>query len=223
MKSESIACLRCLAWVVSLLVGTALPWAGYARDALTPGPVPTDVGEGSLVLTSGASATDAGESRVYARDTLASALSPTDVGEGSLGAAFRTCVSLYGQRLAGALMRTIGDRAARDAFAQAHSPVVRSFSIEREHGYATATAKLNEGIAVAGVPVRAIYASTCELDCPLAVWGLEFGAVTEQQLKALRAWTESAPSTHTDRHGDIKVQLSATPDGESILVCDVSD
>jgi hypothetical protein len=100
---------------------------------------------------------------------------------------------------------------------------VRSFSIEREHGYATATTKLNEGMAVAGVPVRAIYASTCELDCPLAVWGLEFGAVTEQQLNVLQAWTKSAPSTHTATHGDIKVQLSATPDGETILVCDVSD
>jgi len=187
MKFESIACLRCLACLVSLVVGTALPCTGYARDTLTPG------------------------------------ASPGDVGEASLDAAFRTCVSLYGQPLAGALMRTIGDRAARDAFAQAHAAAVRSFSIEREHGYATATTKLNEGMAVAGVPVRAIYASTCELDCPLAVWGLEFGALTEQQLNVLQAWTKSAPSTHTDTHGDIKVQLSATPDGETILVCDVSD
>jgi hypothetical protein len=182
MKSKSIARVRWFTWLVTLLVGAAVPCIGHTRDA-----------------------------------------SSADAAEGRLDAAFHTCVSLYSHPLAGALMRTIGDRAARDAFEQAHSAAVRSFSIEREHGYATATATLRDGIAVAGVPVRAIYASTCELECPLSVWGLEFGRVTEQQLMALKAWAESAPSTPTDTHGDIKVQLSATPEGETILVCDVSD
>jgi hypothetical protein len=140
----------------------------------------------------------------------------------ALDSAFRTCVSLYGHPLAGALMRTIGDRAARDAFAAAHPQTVRSYSIERSGGYSTATATLNDGASVAGVAVRAMYASTCELECALAVWGLEFGPLKADQRKALQAWAESAPSTHTDAHGDIKLQLSTTTDGQTVLVCDVS-
>jgi hypothetical protein len=139
-----------------------------------------------------------------------------------LEAVFRTCVSLYGHPLAGALMRSIGDSAARDAFAGAYPAAVRGFSLEHEHGYSTATAILKDGVSIAGVPARAIYASTCELDCPLAVWGLEFGPLKTAQRKALQAWVESAPSTHTDIHGDIKVQLSTGTDGQTLLVCDVS-
>ena len=30
-------------------------------------------------------------------------------------------------------------------------------------------------------------------------------------------------STHTDTHGDIKVQLNTTSDGQTLLVCDASD
>jgi hypothetical protein len=140
-----------------------------------------------------------------------------------LDAAFRNCVGLYSDPLAGALMRTIGDGTARASFAAEHPAAVRGFSIEREHGYATATAKLNDGVSVAGVPVRAIYASTCELECALAVWGLEFGPLKVEQIKALQAWAESAPSTHTPTHGDIQVQLNTTSEGETLLVCDVSD
>jgi hypothetical protein len=159
----------------------------------------------------------------HARDSLNPGSSRAGAGEESLEAAFRSCVGLYSDPLAGALMRTIGDRATREAFVATHSAAVRGLSMEREHGYATATAKLNEGVWVAGLPVRAIYASTCELECPLAVWGLEFGSLKVEQLKALQAWAESAPSTHTPTHGDIKVQLDTTPEGETLLVCDVSD
>ncbi len=193
MTSKTAACLRSLGCVSILLVG-ATPPRGYALGAVTPAPVQR-AGDASP-----------------ARETE------------QLDRAFRTCVFLYDQPLAGALMRTVGDSSASGAFAQAHSSAVRSFSIEREHGYSTATARLNDGVAaVAGVSVRAIYASTCELDCPLAVWGLEFGRLNAQQLKALQAWVKSAPSTHTDTHGDIKVQLSTTTDGQTVLVCDVSD
>jgi len=178
---------------VGLLIGFAVPSDGLALGTATSPP-----------RSQAGSATPAAETE-------------------RLESAFRTCVSLYHQPLAGALMRTIGDSAARDAFAQAHSPAVRSLSIQREHGYSTATAELGGGFSVAGVPVHAIYASTCELDCPLAVWGLEFGALKPPQLKALRAWVKSAPSTQTDTHGDIKVQLSTTSDGNTMLVCDVSD
>lgn len=193
MVCEKAARLRSLGSAGLLLIGSAVPSDGFALGATTSPPH-------SLA----GSATAAGETE-------------------RLESAFRTCVSLYHQPLAGALIRTIGDSAARDAFAQAHSPAVRSLSIQREHGYSTATAELGGGFSVAGVPVHAIYASTCELDCPLAVWGLEFGTLKPQQLKALQAWVKSAPSTHTQTHGDIKVQVSATSEGGTVLVCDVSD
>jgi hypothetical protein len=143
-------------------------------------------------------------------------------GTEQLEAAFRTCVSLYSQPLAGDLMRAISDRTARGLFVAAHSEAIRGFSLEKEHGYSTATAQLNEGVTIAGVPARAIYASTCELECPLAVWGLEFGALKADQQHALQAWVASAPSTHTDTHGDIKVQLNTTSDGQTLLICDAS-
>jgi len=139
-----------------------------------------------------------------------------------LESAFRTCVGLYDQPLPGALMRAIFDHATRDGFAAAHSESVQSFSMELEHGYATATAQLNPGVTVAGVPVRAIYASTCELECPLAVFGLEFGRLTAEQQQALQTWVASAPTTHTRTHGEIKVELNTTSDGNTLLVCDVS-
>jgi hypothetical protein len=193
MISKTAARLRSLGSAGLLLIGTAVPSEGFALGATTSPPRP-QAGD----------ATPAAETE-------------------RLESAFRICVSLYHQPLAGALMRTISDSAERDAFAQAHPSAVRSLSIQREHGYSTATAELNGGFSVAGIPVRAIYASTCELDCPLAVWGLEFGALKPQQLKALQAWVRSAPSTHTDTHGDIKVQLGATSDGQTLLICDVSD
>lgn len=193
MISETAAHLRSLGSAGLLLIGTAVPGDVFGLGTATSPP-----------RSQAGSATPAAEREPLER-------------------AFRTCVSLYHQPLAGALMRTISDSAARDAFAQAHSPAVRSLSIQREHGYSTATAELGGGFSVAGVPVRAIYASTCELDCPLAVWGLEFGVLKPQQLKALQAWVKSAPSTHTDTHGEIKVQLSATTEGGAVLVCDVSD
>jgi hypothetical protein len=193
MISKTAAHLRSLGIAGLLLIGAAVPGDGLALGATTSSP-----------RSQAGGATPAAETE-------------------QLDSAFRTCVSLYHQPLAGALMRAIGDSAARDAFAQAHSSAVRSLSILREHGYSTATAELKGAFSVAGVPVRAIYASTCELDCPLAVWGLEFGALKPQQLKALQAWVKSAPSTHTDAHGDIKVQLSATTEGGTVLVCDVSD
>jgi len=143
-------------------------------------------------------------------------------GATDLAAAFKTCVSLYGHPLAGDLMRTIGDRTAREAFAASHADAVRKFSIEREHGYSTATAVLKSGVSVAGIPVHAIYASTCELECPLAVWGLELGATNTPQRKALQSWIESAPATHTETHGDIKVQMNTLSDDSTVLVCDVS-
>jgi len=31
------------------------------------------------------------------------------------------------------------------------------------------------------------------------------------------------PATPTERHGDIKVQLSTSTDGRTLLVCDASD
>jgi hypothetical protein len=143
-------------------------------------------------------------------------------GTEQLEAAFRTCVGLYGQPLAGDLMRAISDGTARGLFVAAHSEAVRSFSLEKEHGYSTATAQLNDGVTIAGVPARAIYASTCELECPLAVWGLEFGALKPEPQRALQAWVESAPSTHTESHGEIKVQLNTTGDGQTLLICDAS-
>jgi hypothetical protein len=143
-------------------------------------------------------------------------------GSEQLEAAFRTCVSLYGQPLAGDLMRAISDRAARDIFVAAHAEAVRSFSVQKEHGYATATAYLKDGVTIAGVPAHAIYASTCELECPLAVWGLEFGALKAGQRQALQAWVESAPATRTETHGEIKVQLNTTSDGQTLLICDAS-
>ncbi len=193
MIPETAARLRSLGCAGVLLIGTAVPSDGSALEMTTSPP-----------RTQAGGATPAAETE-------------------RLDSAFRTCVSLYHQPLAGALMRTIGDSAARDAFAQAHSSAVRSLSIQREHGYSTATAELSRGFSVAGVPVRAIYASTCDLDCPLAVWGLEFGALNPQQLKALQTWVKAAPSTHTDTHGEIKVQLGKTSDGQTLLICDVSD
>jgi hypothetical protein len=139
-----------------------------------------------------------------------------------LESAFRTCVSLYEQPLAGALMRTIFDKAERETFATVHSAAVRRFSIEREHGYSTATARLNDGVTVAGIPVQAMYASTCELECALAVFGLEFGELKADQQHALETWMESAPSTQTLARGQIKVQLNTTTDGKTLLICDVS-
>jgi len=148
---------------------------------------------------------------------------PAAEGPGSrLDGAFRTCVSLADDPLAGDLMRTIFDRQARDAFESAHPDTVRSLSIERGKAYSTATATLKGGVSVAGVPVRDIYASTCELECRLAVWGLEFGRLTPAQQEALRSWAADAPATHTEAHGDIEVQLDTGPDGETLLVCDVS-
>ena len=193
MISETAARLRLLGGAGLLLIGTVVPSEGFA-----------------LGMTTSAPGKQAGGAAPAAETER-------------LESAFRICVSLYHQPLAGALMRTIADSAARDAFVQAHSPAVRNLSMQREHGYSTATAELGSGFSVAGVTVRAIYASTCELDCPLAIWGLEFGAVKPQQLKALEAWVKSAPSTHTDTHGDIKVQLGATTEGGTVLVCDVSD
>jgi hypothetical protein len=143
-------------------------------------------------------------------------------GTEQLEGAFRTCVSLYGQPLAGDLMRAISDRTARGLFVATHSEAVNGFSLEREHGYSTATAQLNDGVTIAGVPARVIYASTCELECPLAVWGLEFGALRAEQQRALEAWVASAPSTHTESHGEIKVQLNTTSDGSTLLICDAS-
>ena len=112
-----------------------------------------------------------------------------------LDAAFRTCVSLYEHPLAGALMRAIGDNAVRDAFVAAH-PAVGGLSIERSKGYSIATAPLKD-FSVAGVAARAIYASTCQLECELAMWGLQFGPLKAGQVKALQAWVESAPATPT--------------------------
>lgn len=152
---------------------------------------------------------------------MTSALPPPETEQ--LESAFRTCVNLYEQPLAGALMRTIFAKGERETFKEVHSAAVRSFSIEREHGYSTATAQLNQGATVAGVPVRAIYASTCELECPLAVFGLEFGKLRADQEKALQTWADSAPSTQTLNHGEIKVQLNTTSDGQALLICDVSD
>ena len=143
-------------------------------------------------------------------------------GTEQLESALRTCVSLYGQPLAGDLMRAISDRVARGLFVAAHSGAVRTFSLEKEHGYATATAQLNDGVTIAGVPAHAIYASTCELECPLAVWGLEFGALKADQQRALQAWVEATPSTHTESHREIKVQLNTTTDGQTLLICDAS-
>jgi hypothetical protein len=148
---------------------------------------------------------------------------PGGATQGDLAVAFKTCVSLYNHALAGDLMRTIGDRAAREAFAATHADAVRKFSVEREHGYSTATAVLKSGVSVAGIPVHAIYASTCELECPLAVWGLELGATNTPQRKALQSWIDSAPATHTETHGDIKVQMNTLSDDSTVLVCDVSD
>ena len=139
-----------------------------------------------------------------------------------LDAAFRTCVSLADDPVAGDLMRTIFDRQARDAFEAAHADAVRSLSIERGKGYSTAIASLKNGVSVAGVPVRDIYASTCELECRLAVWGLEFGRLTPAQQEALRSWAASAPVTHTETDRDIQVQFNTTSEGEGLLVCDVS-
>ncbi|HEY4039217.1 MAG TPA: hypothetical protein VGM15_10380 [Burkholderiaceae bacterium] len=143
-------------------------------------------------------------------------------GSEQLEAAFRTCVSLYGLPLAGDLMRAISNGTARGLFVAAHSEAVHSFSLEKEHGYSTATAQLNDGVTIAGVPARAIYASTCVLECPLAVWGLEFGALKAEQQRKLEAWVASAPSTHTGSHGEIKVQLNTTSDGQTLLICDAS-
>jgi len=154
--------------------------------------------------------------------TLAWAGQASTTQDRSLESAFRTCVGLYGDPLAGALMRTISDPATRKTFEAEHAQIVSSLQIERDHDYATVTAKLRGGISIAGIPVRAMYASTCELDCPLAVWGLELGSLKPEQLRQLKGWVASAPATHTDVHGDIKVQLGTTPEGESLLVCDVS-
>ena len=154
--------------------------------------------------------------------TVALAGHGTLVPDRSLESAFRTCVGLYGDPLAGALMRTISDPSTRQAFEPEHARAVSALKIERDHGYSTATATLRNGISIVGVPVRAIYASTCQLECPLAVWGLELGALKPEQLRQLRGWVASAPATHTDVHGDIKVQLGTTPEGETLLVCDVS-
>ena len=148
---------------------------------------------------------------------------PAAADHGGLAAAFRTCVSLAEDPLAGDLMRTLFDRQARDSFEANHSDTVRTLSIEREKSYVTASAILKGGVSVAGVPVQSIYASTCELECGLAVWGLEFGRVTAAQQQALRSWAADAPATSTGtRHGDIQVQFSTTPAGEALLVCDVS-
>src|ERR1700739_983252 len=133
----------------------------------------------------------------------------------SLESAFPTFVGLYGKPLAGALMRSIMDPATRHAFEAEHAQAVWGVKIEREHGYSTATAKLRDGISIAGIPVRAIYASTCELECPLAVWGLEFGPLQARQQQQLQKWVAAAPSTHTDIHGNIRVQLGTTPEGET--------
>ncbi|HEX4584567.1 MAG TPA: hypothetical protein VH183_07035 [Burkholderiaceae bacterium] len=129
---------------------------------------------------------------------------------------------LYGHPLAGALMRSIGRQDAGETFVAAHPASVRTYAVERSHGYSTATATLRDGVSVAGVAARSLYASTCELECSLAVWGLDFGPLKAGQRNALQAWAASAPSTRTDRHGDIKVQLNTTTDGSTVLVCDVS-
>jgi len=140
----------------------------------------------------------------------------------ALDAAFRTCVALPDHPLAAELMRTVFDKRARDAFAEGHVESVRGLSFDRSNGYATATATLKDGVSVAGLTVRSVYASTCELECALSVWGLEFGALSAKQQSALRKWVASAPTTHTDFHGDVKVQLNTTADGQTVLVCDVS-
>jgi hypothetical protein len=139
-----------------------------------------------------------------------------------LDAAFRTCLSLADDRLAGDLMRAIFDRQVRASFEANHSDTVRTLSIERGKSYATATATVKGGVSVAGVPVHSIYASTCELECALAVWGVEFGKLTAAQQEALRSWAASAPATHLGTRSDIQVQFSTTPEGEALLVCDVS-
>jgi hypothetical protein len=143
-------------------------------------------------------------------------------GTEQLESAFHSCVGLYEQALPGALMRSIFDGATRDTFSATYSEAVRSMSIEHEHGYSTATAQLKDGVTIAGVPARAIYASTCQLECPLAVFGLEFGPLKPDQEKALQTWAESAPSTRAAAHEDIKVQLNTTSDGQTLLICDIS-
>lgn len=140
----------------------------------------------------------------------------------SLEAAFRTCVPLADDPLAGDLMRAIFDRQVRASFEASHADAVRALSIERGKAYATATAALKGGISVAGVPARSVYASTCELECGLAVWGLEFGRVSGAQQQALRSWAAAAPATPTGADRSIQVQFSTTPEGEALLVCDVS-
>jgi hypothetical protein len=141
---------------------------------------------------------------------------------GSLESAFRSCLALGDDPLAGDLMRAIFDRQARDSFEASHADTVQALSIERGKAYATATATLKRGVSVAGVPVRSVYASTCELECGLAVWGLEFGRLAGAQQEALRAWAAAAPATPAGADGNIQVQFSTTPEGEALLVCDVS-
>lgn len=139
-----------------------------------------------------------------------------------LAQAFKTCVSLYKQPMAADLMRAIFDPSVRASFPTSYRDLVQGLAIQRQAHFATATARLKPGFAVAGVPVQGIYASTCETECPLALWGLEFGGVDEQQKSALQQWVGDAPTTPSS-HTDIKVQLSSGPQGEAFLVCDVSD
>jgi hypothetical protein len=149
------------------------------------------------------------------------AIEPADAA--SLVEAFRTCVGLKHHPFAASLLRTVGNEDGGGAFQARYAAAVEELTFERGPGYSTATARLKGGLSVAGVPVLAVYAATCERECALALWGLELGTVSPEQRADLLQWVQAAPATPTPTHGDIQVQLNKTTDGHTVLVCDVSD
>ena len=140
----------------------------------------------------------------------------------SLEAAFHTCVGMKDHPIAGALMRAVGDAGARDAFVSRHAATVAELSVERSPGYTTLTARLAGRVSIAGAPVSAIYAATCEQGCPLAIWGLELDGLSAAQRNGLERWVRDAPTTDSGSRGPVKVQLNTTTDGATVLVCDLS-
>jgi len=154
--------------------------------------------------------------------SLAAEPAPPAPEAASLEEAFRLCIGLKKHPLAGPLLDTVRDEQARESFAARHPAAVEDLFLERGPGYSTITARLKPGVSVAGIPVQAIYAATCERQCALALWGLELGTILPTQRAKLLQWVDAAPTTPTDFHGDIKVQVNKTTDGRTVLVCDVS-
>lgn len=173
-----------------------------------------------LILLLGSNVTFADESQI-----------PNEL---SLSDGFRTCVDIGNVGLAHNLMRSIWDEhyKKRNSFEIAHSSqikpntlVIEPASLPGIDDAMWARVELKGRFLVAGVPARAVTATTCAGGCGLSMWTLEFGKLSLENKKRLLTWVHNSPRTIWDSSPEtpIKVQFMEATDGAVELFCNVSN